>query len=409
MTSSNSPIVRNKKKIAIVNIFYPPKALGGATRIVTDEVSYLLKKYGDEYEIVVFTANTESSDHYKLTVYPIDGYRVYSVSIALTASTNWHEKDAHMYSIFSEFLKFECPDIIHFHCIQAMTGSIVEAAIDLKVPYGVTLHDAWWISDHQFLVDQFGGVYPNGHPDPFAKIVLRDGVSLERSLIRRDYLKGLLNKANTVLTVSDCFREIYKNNGVSNAVTNKNGISESLVWSRKKTSSTNKVVCAHIGGMSAHKGFNLFFDGVTAFKGQNIEVLVVDHEKDASYRLETKWGNTSVVIVGRIEHYKIVNLYEQIDVLFAPSTCAESYGLVSREALACGCWVVASDIGAIGEDINSNNGFKISPSKNNLLNVLNKINSAPAKYKGYSVTSDIRYSSTQTDELVNIFRGILIN
>ena len=44
----------------------------------------------------------------------------------------------------------------------------------------------------------------------------------------------------------------------------------------------------------------------------------------------------------------MAELYGMIDVLPAPS---ESFGLVPREALACGCWVVASDRGAVGEPV----------------------------------------------------------
>ena len=49
-----------------------------------------------------------------------------------------------------------------------------------------------------------------------------------------------------------------------------------------------------------------------------------------------------------------------IDVLLAPSIWPESYGLVTREALACGCWVVASDRGAVGACVTEGvNGFRV--------------------------------------------------
>lgn len=395
-----------KKKIALVNIFYPPKALGGATRIVVDEVSTLAKRYGDDFEIVVFTADTEGSDFYKVTVYPYDGYRVYTITVALTVSTNWHEKDEKVFDIFDQFLAFEKPDLVHFHCIQALTGSIVEATLKRRIPYLVTVHDAWWISDHQFLIDQFGTVYANGHPDPFEKFVLREGITLEQSLKRRGYLKELLSGAERVLAVSDTFRVIYEKNGVANVVTNKNGISNEVVWKEKDTAYTQKVVCAHVGGITSHKGFDVFKQAVSGLRQENIEVLVVDHTKEDGYLYQTRWGVTKVIVVGRFDQSRIVDLYRRVDVLFAPSTCAESFGLVTREAVACGCWVVGSSVGAIGEDISALNGFKVAPIEKQLLAVLNEIDRSPIKYKGPSQSGRVRYSSDQVDELVSIIREI---
>ena len=396
-----------KKKIAIVNIFYPPKALGGATRIVVDEVSTLVQKYGSTFEVVVFTADTESSNYNKVTVYPHDGYRVYAIAVPLTVSSNWHEKNEQVSLVFNEFLAFEKPDLVHFHCIQALTGSILEVTQKLGIPNVVTVHDAWWISDHQFLIDQLGTVYPEGHPDPFKESVLREGTTLEESLQRKRYLKGLLAAADGVLSVSETFSKIYKINGISNVITNKNGISNEVNWQRKNTEHSEKVICAHIGGMSSHKGFDIFKQAVFALGQSNIEVLVVDHTKESDYINYTKWGKTTVTIIGRVDQEHVVDLYKCIDVLFAPSTCAESFGLVTREAAACGCWVVGSNIGAIGEDITIENGFRVTPNQQDLVSVLKSIDQLPSKYKGFSTSKPIRYSADQVDELVVIFDEIL--
>ncbi|NOS87076.1 MAG: glycosyltransferase family 4 protein [Methylococcaceae bacterium] len=402
-------MIKPKKKIAFVNIFYPPKTLGGATRIVVDEVSTLANQYSDDFELVVFTADTESSGKYKLTVYPYDGYRVYALAVALTVSTNWHEKDEEVAVLFDNFLAFEQPDLVHFHCIQALTGSIVEVTQKRGIPHFITVHDAWWISDHQFLMDQLGRVYPDGHPDPFEPFTLREGVTLEQSLKRRVYLKGLLSASNGVLAVSETFRQIYAKNGVTNVVTNKNGISDQVAWAEKNTCYSEKVICAHIGSMSPHKGFDLFKAAVQTHKFSNIEILVVDHTKEQGYLSQSQWGNTNVTIVGRVNQENIQDLYRRIDVLFAPSICLESFGLVTREAAACGCWVVGSDVGAIGEDITPENGFRISPTTENLQVVLHEIDRAPKKYKGLSKSGHIRYSSDQVQELVDMFNAIFVN
>ena len=397
-------IMLKKKKIAVVNVLFPPKAFGGATRIVTDEIFVLTEQYGDDYEVVVFTADFERSPAYKLTVYPYNGYRVYSISIH---TDWWCEVDERMGKVFDEFLAFEQPDLVHFHCIQALTGSVVEVTQKRNIPHLITVHDAWWISDYQFLTDQSGKIYPEGHPDPFEKINLPDGKTLEQSIKRRSYLKGLLAGSDGVLAVSDVFRRIYEKNGVAHVRTNKNGISDEPQWRPKNTGYSEKVVCAHIGGMAAHKGYDIFKNAVHELGDSNVEILLVDSSKPEGYSAKTRWGNTTVTIIGYVNQKDIVSLYERIDVLFAPSIWPESFGLVTREATACGCWVVGSDVGAIGEDITVENGFKISATKENLLAVLNKIDRSPKKYKGFSSSGNIRYSSDQVGELTQIFDEIL--
>ncbi|MFA6144437.1 MAG: glycosyltransferase [Sulfurimonas sp.] len=392
------------KKIAIVNVLFPPKALGGATRIAVDEALTISKQYSSDFEVVVFTADVQRRPVDILNVYPLSGIRVYEISKHIN---NWIEKDEKSFEIFEKFIDFEKPDLIHFHCIQVLTASMVEATQKRNIPHLITVHDAWWISDYQFLIDEKGNVYPEGHPDPFKPFTLPDGITLEQSIKRRNYLKELLNNSNGVLAVSDTFRQIYEKNGVSNVITNKNGISDDVEWRDKNTSHTDKVICAHIGGMSPHKGFDVFKQAILSLHTSHIEILIIDHTKNENHCTKTRWGNMDVTILGHVNQNKIADIYQQIDVLFAPSTCPESFGLVTREATACGCWVVASDLGGIGEDVTPENGFRITPTKENISKVFHEIDKNPKKYKELSKSVHIRRSSEQVEEIVGIFKTIL--
>ena len=54
--------------------------------------------------------------------------------------------------------------------------------------------------------------------------------------------------------------------------------------------------------------------------------------------------------------------YAEQDVMLAPSIWPESYGLVSREALSSGLWVVASNVGALADSIeDGRNGSLFTP------------------------------------------------
>lgn len=404
--STQIPERAERKKVALVNVFFPPQSIGGATRVIADNFEVLQKDYQDQFELCVFTSDSEHKEAHQMSLYNYHGARVYRATILWREHMDWQPTDEKMGQLFKAFLQAEQPDIIHFHCIQRLGGGILETALDSKIPYLVTAHDAWWISDYQFLVDANNTVYPEGHPDPYAPYTPPSFTTLSESIERSLYLKDLLQQAGEVLTVSESFAEIYRKNGFPLIQVNKNGISESIAWQAKDTHHTDKVVCGHVGGMAEHKGYFLLKKAITKLQPQNLELLIVDHSHDESYRHETHWGNIPVTFIGRLSQRRIVELYRQIDVLFAPSTWPESYGLVTREAAACGCWIVASSMGGIGEDvIEGKTGFVIEPTLAALTDCLNHIDSQPKIYKTQAPAQTLRRVNEQVQELVAIYQN----
>ena len=129
-------------------------------------------------------------------------------------------------------------------------------------------------------------------------------------------------------------------NGVKNIQVTKNGISNQIDWKPKDTAYTNKVVCAHIGSMSEHKGYYLLRSAVLETQPDNIEFIVVDHSKDNAYFKRACWGDVLVTYIGHVKAEAIQNLYAKIDVLFAPSLWPESFGpgnARSRSLWLLGC------------------------------------------------------------------------
>lgn len=412
---STSLVTKEKrKKIALVNVFFPPQSIGGATRVVADNFDILNEKYANDFELCVFTSDADCKDPHQLSVYNYKGVKVYRSTVLFREYMDWHPQDNKMYDLFSQFLLTEKPDLVHFHCIQRLTGSIVEATKDLNIPYVITVHDAWWISDYQFLVDDSGTIYQDGHPDIYNPRTLPKNISLSKSIERLLYLKSLINNSKAALIVSEKFSDIYKKNGIRPLIVNKNGISENVIGKRD-TSHSAKVVCAHIGGMAEHKGYFLFKKAIEMAQPENIEVLVVDHSKDEGYQETTEWKNPNssnkntgvkVTYIGRISQSNVSNLYSMIDVLFAPSLWPESFGLVTREANASGCWVVTSNRGGIGEDIIENeNGHVVEPELSEIKEVISKINKNPSKYKETSTINSSRTSEQQVYELSEIYKN----
>lgn len=397
----------SKPKLALVNVFFPPQAIGGATRVLADNIDLLATQHADDFQLVGFTSDAGHQAPYSMETYGHRGSRVYRAGVPRRVNMDWQPEDDRMRELFQRFLRFERPDLIHFHCVQRLTASVVDAARELGIPYLVTVHDAWWISDHQFLVDQNGIVYPNGHPDPDAPLTTPAGVSLEQSLERRAFLKGLLADAAAVHTVSGAFADIYRRNGVQGVRVIRNGVAP-REWLPRIPAANGRLLLGHIGGMSRHKGFDLLRDALSTGNYPNLEALVVDLSKPHGYEFRGRWNDVPVTFVGRYPQRRIAELFARIDVLMAPSLWPESFGLVTREASSAGVWVVASDRGGIGEDIRDGLDGNVIPVDDNraLCALLNDMNDRPDHYRAPAPHPQVADVASQVEGLVQLYRCI---
>ncbi|BAZ45970.1 putative glycosyltransferase [Chondrocystis sp. NIES-4102] len=396
----------SKKKLLIVNVFYPPQSIGGATRIVKDNVDVLKANYGNEYEIYIFTTDDGNPHPYEILEYSYQGIHVTKVSSPMIVGMDWQYQNPKMYEIFRQYLEFNQPDLIHFHCVQRLTASVLEAAADLNIPYLVTVHDAWWISDHQFLVNERGIECNYQQNDPL--VAALDSQDLTSCLKRQRYLKQRLKQASAILAVSEAFTKLYRRNGIVKTQANRNGIIPQPRLARKP-STTGKVRLAHIGGMAAHKGYFLFKDAVEKAQLSNCEVIIVSHAQVAGSVKYDSWGNTPVTFIAKIPQTEINKFYASIDVLIAPSMWPESFGLVTREAAAAGVWVVASNKGALAEDlIDGVNAHVFNPDQvENLISILQNIDRNATFYlQEVSKPTSIRTTEQQVKELINIYQSV---
>lgn len=395
-----------KKKLLIVNVFYPPQSIGGATRIVKDNVDILKANYSDEYEISVFTTDNDNPNVYEILEYEHEGIHVTKVSSPMMVGMDWQYENPKMYEIFTKYLEFNQPDLIHFHCIQRLTASVLEAAGDLNIPYIVTVHDAWWISDNQFLVNEQGIECNYQQNDPIVTASDIPGFTdISSSLLRKRYLKQCLDKASAVLAVSEMFTELYRSNGITQTQSNRNGIMPKPRLPRKPSPS-QKVRLAHIGGMAAHKGYFLLKEAVELAQLSNCEVIVVSHAQVTGSVSHEQWGTTPVTFIAKVPQEKVYELYSNIDILVAPSMWPESFGLVTREAAAAGVWVIASDKGALAEDlVQGVNGDVFNPDNiEELIDILQRIDREPHKYQQLILKDiPIRTTEQQVSELKNIY------
>ena len=397
-----------KPKIALVNVFFPPQTYGGATTVLSDNLEILTTKYEENFEIVGFTTNYDSVTPYSMECYATNCIRVYSVGAEFQENMDWRPQNDRMRSLFVNFLDFEKPDLVHFHCVQRLSASVVEEAVHRGLPTVVTVHDAWWISDHQFLVDFNGVVYPHGHPDIFATVTLPKGILQGESLSRHLYLRSLLNSVDSVMVVSASFAKIYALNGINGLIVAPNGLRRHS-WLPKLPSASGRVRIGHIGGIAKHKGYPLCQKAFLAAPHDHLEMVIVDLSQDYGYNKFEKWGGAPVTFLGKFPQNKIEELYSQLDVLVAPSIWPESYGLVTREAAAAGLWVVASSLGGISEEVRDGvNGFRVDVQDHtDLQRIFSQVNSDPGKFLISPPQFPLRYVEDQVAQIVDVYRNLL--
>jgi glycosyltransferase involved in cell wall biosynthesis len=397
-------LAQNKKKLLFVNVLYPPQALGGATVMVKNIVDTLKAKRHD-YEISVFTYDIENPAPYEISEYTQDGINVTSLSVAHGDDIDWRYQDIQVQNIFRQYLAFHQPDLIHFHCIQRLTASVMEAAKELDIPYIVTVHDAWWLGDRQFLIDKDGLECDPRQNDPI--IAARYSDDINNAILRRRYLAQRLNSAKTILAVSEFQADLYRKNGFTQIQVNRNGIMPQKILPR---SPANKIRLGYAGGICVHKGYYFLKDAILAADLQNTELTVIDLFVSGAARRET-WGNTLVTFIPKLPADKMPQFYSNIDVLVAPSVWAESFGLITREAVLAGVWVVASNKGGLAEDITPGiNGDVFSTdSLDELVSILKKLDKEPCHYQQQRDTDaiQIRSINEQVSELESIYESII--
>jgi glycosyltransferase involved in cell wall biosynthesis/tetratricopeptide (TPR) repeat protein len=400
---TEAPVVRSiRKRVLIVNVFFPPQAVGGATRVVSENVLDLHRLYGDQLEIEVFTAIEGSRQPYRLSTYVWNGIRVTGVTTADDANIDMRVSDEKMGAAFSSCLDRFSPDIIHFHCIQRLTLTVCEVAKERGIPYYVTVHDGWWISDTQFLIDSCGALDLYDYAEPMAALARRGA----NRFIRMTHCAETLSGAARVLAVSNQFAELYERCGVRNVAVTENGL-PSVVMRARSRSPNGKVRLAHVGGVSLHKGYNVFKAAVMLSRFENLEILIVDHALQRGIEHRSTWGTTPVCARGKVPQAEVADLYRDIDVLIAPSVWPESYGLVVREALQAGCWVVTSDRGALAQDIDAGCGHVVSvDAYQDLQEVLRTIDANAERYlRPIETPPVLRAGKDQAVELAAIYLG----
>ena len=399
------PLVPRKTRILVCNVFFHPQSLGGATRVVESNVKYF-RDHCDDLHVGVFCSDEGVVPAGRLRMGHFGDVPVYRLSTWQDSEQDVdpfnHENATAFHRVLDDFQ----PDLVHFHSVQRLSASIVEVTDLRGIPYIVTLHDAWWISRYQFLVDADGLLTHPGR-DVFGDCA--NEAQLALCVNRRSRLGSILRKAAKRLSVSHAFVEVYNDAGIAEVDVVENG-TDTIGLQAIELRADGRLALGHIGGRSSHKGAFLIELALRRGAFGNLHLTMVDGALAPRQSVETVWGMTPVTLVGPYPQSEVLRLYARLNVLLAPSTWPESFGLVTREAIACGLWVIASKLGAIGKNVEEGkNGFLIDVANvEDLCRVLDSMNTNPDRFRKMPerITVSTRTTAEQAEELRSLYLGV---
>lgn len=400
-----------KKRILTVNIFYSPRSFGGAT-IVAEGLNKILNERGDS-EIHVFTTlPLDVVPAYMLRRYTVDGVTVFGVGLPESDNARIQFENSHILTAFESVLLAVQPDLVHFHSIQGIGVGAADLCVARRVPYIVTLHDAWWLCGRQFMINQQGTYCNQEGIDTHVCAACVDNADL--NYYRQSRLHSVLKNAVFLLSPSQFFADFYIKNGFSSAkvLVNKNGIHKPV--DDPKYRRVGPLSFGYVGGNTEIKGVHLVKKVFADLADSAIKLVVVDNALNlgcSSYDKDFFKGGGSVEIVPAYTQKTIDNFFSSIDVLLFPTQCKESFGLTVREALARNVWVIATDAGGVVEDIYpGKNGF-IIPFDDNGQALKQAMLETIQYYQRFKIgdeicleTTQINWFEDQANELAGIYK-----
>lgn len=334
-------------RILIVNVHFAPDSFGGAT-VVAEETARRLKERG--HEVAVFTSTQDTR------VAGNEFYRYEQWGIPVVAIRTFHGDiydEPTINSQFARVLDAFRPDVVHFHAVQTFGAGVVGVAQERGIATVVTVHDAWWLCERQFMVRQNGQFCGQTAISPAVCATCVPDANAHR--LRQQKSLELLNACDRVLAPSDFWRGLMVGSGVDSGLihTNTNGVSRPAPgWQRSAREGPARL--GFVGGLNPIKGGPQLIAALQQLKRSDYEFLTVDsfvnlgrHSMSA-----VDWPVPGLVrIVAGYSHDTIDGFFDSIDVLLFPSQWRESYGLTVREAALRGVWSILPDGGGTEEHI----------------------------------------------------------
>ena len=384
---ATSDRVARPLRVLMVNVFLWPRSFGGAT-IVAEELARRLHDR-DDTQIAVFTSRGEIDDRPEsLLRYDWNGIAVFAAPLPPAVDHVAGFDNPAAVRAFAAVLDAVRPDVVHAHSIQGLGAGILRLCQERGIPYVITLHDAWWLCDRQFMVRGDRNYCFQTRID---LRVCQACVPHARHLdARAAIMRQVLDRAAHLLSPSLSHRALHLANGIPacRISVSRNGIRRPT-RQRQARMRGRPPRFGFVGGNEAIKGFPILRLAFETIRSDRWDLVLVDNTLNLGFSsidiADWKVAGT-VRVVPAYGQDSIDAFFDGIDILLFPSQWKESYGLTVREALARDVWVIATSPGGQSEDIvDGVNGrlIALDGRADGLIVAIEEILDAPDRLDGY--------------------------
>ena len=404
-------------KILMCNVHFHPSSFGGATIVAENLALDLINNHGCKVSVLT-THVDESQPLYDLIRYSMcDRVEVFSVNIqpdhAVGYVAQYENKEIEF------ILEMVCSsiafDILHFHSVQRMGVGMMRAARRLGLPYVITVHDAWWFCERQFMVDKHGSFCRQRKID--LSRCAHCVADIDRFIKRRHVLDEVFSGAAAILCPSRHQLELYRENYSENLnfTVSENGVDLGDGWEVERLRAqrlTYDDVCVFgfVGGPGALKGGDLIKNAFATLGRSDYKLVLVNaatnRKEDWSEALSWKISGCLEIVPG-YQLNEADKFYASIDVLLHPSQCHESFGLTVREASARGVWVITTDSGGAAEAIVDGVNGAVIPIGNQVEELKRLLTECIDKHPRRLKNSSYKNARDHAAQTFEIYRSVL--
>jgi glycosyltransferase involved in cell wall biosynthesis len=370
------------------------------TEILTYTTAVELQRRG--HEVLVFTGSPAAAglrDDQRFDSYVYKGLRVERflhafVPMGGQSNVAEMEYDSHLVQRrFRDLLAREKPHIVHFFHLSRISSSPIPVCRELNIPAFMTPTDFWPVCPTCQL--RLPGDAPCEGPDPDAANCVRHLALLQGSragwLFRRlpialtrlavravsrhapgslalaGMVQAVAKRKSTIIARINDLAKVFVPTRLMESVLARHGVQrEKMCFCPfgidldtpgvpRAADAGDRLRIGFIGTLADHKGAHVLVQAVKALPALKVELKMYGNLEDYPAYVERLHaaadGDSRIVFCGTFPNADIGKIFAGIDVLVVPSVWHENTPLVISSAQACGCPVVASDLGGISEAV----------------------------------------------------------
>jgi len=272
-----------------------------------------------------------------------------------------------------------------------MSGSTLEAAMEVQIPTVVTLTDFWFLCPRMTLLRSNGQVcsppfdavrcarclgekkrryrIPGRIVPGLMKVFWqRQQERVARIEARMAFLRERLDGAETIISPSRFLRDVFVEAGVApeRIVFCRQGRDFDLRPNLLEKTPAEYMRIGYMGQITPHKGVDILFKAVRQLSDANLEVKAygdLTPFPDYTHRLrQMKRGDSRLRLAGVYERREVSRVLQEVDVVVVPSVWYENSPNTILEAFAHRTPVIVSNLGGMAELVEDGvNGLRFAP------------------------------------------------